>query len=297
MSLIKLSDVEWDELLKLAPYKSVYSSSNWFKNITKSLGGNYVLLLYKKEDSQFLIPCFIGQPWSEGVRIGAIGYGGPIPLNNDKSLSFHELISLVESYFSMTCTAATSIPYKALPVVDNKDIKVTKTQILSLGNMVESFNNKYSGNVRTSIRKAIKSSLTVKLLSSNEASVALSLIHSTQMRVKSPYRTPENLFENIAFESGIGKCYGAFLENKVIAVTLALTSAYETAYYLNGWDPGFSNLCPNHLLIHHMINEAVLNKCDFFNFGESPYDSLLESKKRWGPSEYYIQRWSLTTSN
>lgn len=287
-----LHENEWDEILLTTSYPSVYSCSEWFKAVKQSFGGEYHLVLWQlNREASYLIPFFSGKPWSSSTRIGSIGYGGPLPIENFIPVRLEDIQILAQKIFGDPCTAITTFPsHRESILLSEKNTTISHTNILKLFNYNDMYTSAFSGNVRNSIRKAQKHGVEVRKLSQNYFDGALHLIHKTQESVDASYKTPENFFTAL-ITSEIGGALGAFYQNKLISVTVFVKNDFEIAYYLNGWDREYSSLNANPLLINEMILIGLDSNCKVFNFGESAYDSLRIAKNRWGGQEYSIYRW------
>ncbi|MBA4310659.1 MAG: hypothetical protein C0425_10040 [Chlorobiaceae bacterium] len=298
MKVRLLNPLEWDKQLLMFPYRSAYQSFYWYDTVTRSLGGTFLPVCVDANKVTYAVPCFQGEPWSkDGFHIGCVGYGGPVPMSfylsgEQEMQDIKSIILSIESKFNLRCSGLTHYPKESIESIDQCQV----THILSLDNDVQKlFDTVFSGNVRTSIRKAKKSGVIVQKLE-DEVSIhtAWNLVKYTQKAVGSSYVTPFQFFKKLSegirhneYGSGL---YGAFFEGQLIAASSVVWSPWEMAYYLNGWNREYAELCPNYLLIFHLIQEAINKKCHYFNFGESAYESLHIAKKRWGGSEYHVFR-------
>lgn len=295
MSFEILTNDKWDLYLNQTSYPSVYLSSQWFQLVENQFGGEKKLVLWVDSSGEkILIPYFQGRPWSDQVRIGSIGYGGPIPLNSEIKLSVDYIQSITKSIFNKECTAITSLPGQSINNTDG-EISTTYTNIMRLNKDSDFYNETYSGNIRTAIRKAEKSGVKIVEVTDDILEEAVQLIHFTQKAVGAPYVTPYFFIKEIIQNTMVsGNAFGAVYEGKLISVVVFVHNDFELGYYLNGWNRDYKNLCANQLLIHNMIITAINRGCSAFNFGESAYGSLQKSKLRWGGDEYFVNRWRLS---
>ena len=100
---------------------------------------------------------------------------------------------------------------------------------------------------------------------------------------KYPMRWFETLYE-VLTKKGLGAIYVAHLNGVAIAGIILIYSASSTHYFHNGSQYEFLKFCPNELLVHSSIENAVEKRISFFDFmGSDPMDlSLIRFKEKWG---------------
>jgi lipid II:glycine glycyltransferase (peptidoglycan interpeptide bridge formation enzyme) len=93
----------------------------------------------------------------------------------------------------------------------------------------------------------------------------------------------ETLYE-ILTKKEMGAVLIAELNGVAIAGVVLIYSASSTHYFHNGSQYEFLKFCPNELLVHSSIENAVEKRISFFDFmGSDPHDlSLLRFKEKWG---------------
>ena len=100
---------------------------------------------------------------------------------------------------------------------------------------------------------------------------------------KYPLRWFEAIYEMMT-KTGLGAILLAELNETVIAGAVLIYSPSSMHYFHNGSQDEFLKFCPNELLVHSSIENAVEKKISFFDFmGSDPTDlSLLRFKEKWG---------------
>lgn len=291
MKIIKLTDEEWDFCLTAAHYKCFFYTSFWKNQIIKNFGGQALLIKCEVASKNWLVPLYFGKPWSQGFRTSSIGYGGPIPLfhihDPDLELkNIRNVLTELESKYKISCKGFTTYPSHdwASVTLKNKEF-LSFTQILSLEkDPTYLFEKVFSGNVRTSIRRAQKEGVCVRLIYPNEVKVAYKLLVETQQTVKSTYVTPFSFFSSL-FESASNgvKVWGAFSQlNEMVAMSMSLFTELDGFHLFSGWDRRLGKGGANQAILWTMIQEALKLNLVSFNLGESPSELLNKAKSRWG---------------
>jgi len=231
--LVKLNNQDWDLLLEHSPYSSVFSSSWWLETCVHILGGKRSLYRLRWGEVDWLLPVFCGAPWApEGFTLGAVGYGGPIPLEK-KTLSLLELSQLMqktEEILGVNCHRITS----PVGLIQGSPKLMTSTRIINLQYSWEEVEGRFKTSVRTAIRKAEKSRVIVREVTHMELEEAHYLINETQKKVGAYYMTPKALLSEIR-QSKCGNILGAFYQGQLIACSVFLIHPRETFYLFNGW--------------------------------------------------------------
>lgn len=289
MLLEKLSDDEWDKMVPVSPYSSFFHNSLWMNAVCKFVGGESAKILITDKKSSWLVPIYFGRPWSSTFRIGSIGYGGPLPLENltascEIRETFEKIGMILQKEFQISCSGITTFPWalwSSLSLQSNEVI--SETQIIPLlGDEEAVFTKVLSGNVRTAIRRA--SEYRIALLDEENGEEAYELLKKTQLRVGSCYVTQKSLFLYLLKQRASGiEVWGGFdLEQKLVAMSVLLIGNREAFHLFHGWDPDVKITGLNQALIWKMVESSIQKKCSSFNMGESHSESLKIAKKKWG---------------
>lgn len=294
MRISLISDQEWDQALQSSAYAEFFQTSFWKNQVASCIGGQGHLYLCEDDDHKWLVPCYTGAPWSKGFRIGSVGYGGPIPLQRRQdplveNQKIHEMIAGLESVFKSRCTGVTTYPCKEWGGLDGLSI----TQVIPLKDSQELvFTGVVTGNVRTTIRRAEQTELTVaKIVDAEELKVAHRLLCETQIRVNALYTTPWAFFSGLTASNHV-TVWGIRHEGEMIAMSLMLSYAKKAFHLFHGWKRDQIPPGTNQLLMWEMVKHAIAEECHSFNMGESHADSLRIAKQRWGAEEVPILKMS-----
>jgi serine/alanine adding enzyme len=146
----------------------------------------------------------------------------------------------------------------------------------------------YKKNIRRDVRKAQRSGVTIRHGNSPQGINAFYTLYQASMernRAMAKYPLPwfEALYE-ILTKKGLGVVLIAELNEVAIAGVVLIYSASSTHYFHNGSQYESLKFCPNELLVHFSIENAVEKGISFFDFmGSDPKDhSLLRFKEKWG---------------
>jgi len=146
----------------------------------------------------------------------------------------------------------------------------------------------YRKNIRRDVRKAQRSGITIRNGDSKEdIRIFYNLYLNSMGRNRAMAKYPLRWFEAI-YEGMVEKGWGAFLfaelEDTVIAGAVFIKSPTSIHYFHNGSRYEFLKFCPNELLIHSALEEAIEKGNPFFDFmGSDPNDaSLIRFKEKWG---------------
>jgi lipid II:glycine glycyltransferase (peptidoglycan interpeptide bridge formation enzyme) len=146
----------------------------------------------------------------------------------------------------------------------------------------------YKKNIRRDVRKAQKSGVTIRGVDYVEGiSIFYKLYQASMERNKAMAKYPLRWFEaiyEIMAKKGFGAILVAELNGSPIAGVVLVHSSSSTHYFHNGSRYESLKFCPNELLVHSSIENALEKKISFFDFmGSDPHDlSLLRFKEKWG---------------
>jgi serine/alanine adding enzyme len=279
---------EWDEFASRHT-DLIFYQSIWSRVLKEGLGGQ-PLYFYLKDGEEIVagLPGVLLSFKIFKVLYASIPYGHLIGRKSYYSVFLQLLekefgtkgidqVRLTESPFSDSYSPES---FKPIPA---------KCTLLDLrGYDKEKIWEGYKKNIRRDIRKAQKSGVTVRRGDSREAvplfyKLYLASMERNRAMAKYPLRWFEAVYEEMV-ESGLGAFLFAELEHEVIAGAVFIKSSTSTHYFHNGSKYEFLKFCPNELLIHSALEEAMVMGHPFFDFmGSDPNDaSLIRFKEKWG---------------
>ena len=146
----------------------------------------------------------------------------------------------------------------------------------------------YKKNIRRDVRKAQRSGITIRGGDSIEGvntfyELYLASMERNKAMAKYPFKWFEAIYGELV-ERGLGAFLLAELDHEAIAGAVFIKSSTSTHYFHNGSRYEFLKFCPNELLIHSALEEAIEKGNSFFDFmGSDAGDlSLLRFKEKWG---------------
>jgi len=279
---------EWDEFASRHT-DLIFYQSIWSRVLKEGLGGQ-PLYFYLKDGGEivaglpgvllsFKIFKILYASIPYGHLIGEKSYYSAILQLLEKEVKRKGIdqVRLTESPFSDSC-----------PPESYKSISAKCTLLDLRGYDEEKIWEGYRKNIRRDVRKAQRSGITIRGGGSREDSRIFYKLYLTSMErnramAKYPLRWFEALDE-FATKKGFGAILVAELNGMPIAGVVLIYSSSSTHYFHNGSQYEFLKFCPNELLIHSALEEAVGKGNAFFDFmGSDPGDlSLLQFKEKWG---------------
>ena len=279
---------EWDEFA--SRYTDlIFYQSLWSQVLKEGLGGQ-PLYFYLREGGEI----FAGLPGvllnfkifkilyasiPYGQLIGEKSYYPPFLdlLENEFRRRGIDQVRLIESPFSESYPPES---FKRLPA---------KCTLLDLrGVDKEKIWEGYKKNIRRDVRKAQGNGITIR---SGDFRKDVDLFHKLYLAsmernravAKYPFRWFETLYEIVA-KKGLGAILIAEQNGVAVAGVVLIYSASSTHYFHNGSQYEFLKFCPNELLVHFSLENAIGKGNSFFDFmGSDPTDlSLLRFKEKWG---------------
>jgi hypothetical protein len=183
----------------------------------------------------------------------------------------------------------TEPPFSKSRLPDSFKSISTKCTLLDLrGLNKEKIWKGYKKNIRRDVRKAQRSGITIRRGDSREdANILYKLYLASMERNRAMARYPLRWFETlyeVLTKKELSAIYMAELNEVAIAGVVLIYSATSTHYFHNGSKYEFLKFCPNELLVHSSIENAVEKRISFFDFmGSDPNDlSLARFKEKWG---------------
>ncbi len=293
---------EWDEFA--SRYSDlIFYQSIWSEVLRQGLGG-HPLYFYLREQGEIVV----GLP---GVllnfRIFKILYAS-IPYGNligEKSY-YPAFLELLEKEFGrrgIDQIRLTESPFSESHSFESsfKPVSAICTLLDLRGSDPGKIWEGYKKNIRRDVRKAQRSGMTIHRGDSREDTnifykLYLASMERNRAMAKYPLRWFETLYE-VLTKKGLGAFYVAKLNDVAIAGIVLIYSSASTHYFHNGSQYEFLKFCPNELLVHSSIENAVEKRISFFDFMGSASDdlSLIRFKEKWGshsvPVNTYVKNY------
>ena len=288
LGVLESPDKEWDEFA--SRYTDlIFYQSIWSQVLRKGLGGQPLYFCLREGgeivaglpgvllDFKILRILYASIPY--GNLIGEKSYFPPFMelLEREFRKGGIDQVRITESPFSKGYSPDTFKPVSAkCSLLDLR--RFDKERILES-------HKKY---VRRDIRKAQRSGVTLRTGASREDAKRFHQLYMASMErnraaAKYPFRWFEGIYEEMA-ERRLSTFLLAELNQVAVAGALLIHSATTTHYFHNGSNPEYLKFCPNELLVHAALEEAVDKGHSFFDFmGSDPTDlSLIKFKEKWG---------------
>ena len=279
---------EWDKFA--SRYTDlIFYQSVWSRVLKRGLGGQ-PLYFYLKDGEEIVagLPGILLNFKIFKILYASIPYGNMI----GESSYYSAFLQLLEKEFrgkGIDQVRLTESPFsESYPPESFKPISAKCTLLDLRGYGKEKIWEGYRKNIRRDVRKAQRSGITIRTGGSIEGvnifyKLYLSSMERNRAMAKYPFQWFEAIYEEMV-ERGLGAFLFAELEHEAIAGAAFIKSLTSTHYFHNGSKYEFLKFCPNELLIHSALEEAVAKGNSFFDFmGSDPGDlSLLRFKEKWG---------------
>jgi len=279
---------EWDEFASRHT-DLIFYQSVWSRVLREGLGGQ-PLYFYLKDGGEIVagLPGVLLRFRIFKILYASIPYGHLI---GEKSY-YSAFLQLLEKEFGrkgIDQVRLTESPFSnSYSPGSFKPISAKCTLLDLRGYDKEKVWEGYRKNIRRDVRKAQRSGITIRNGDSKEdIRIFYNLYLNSMERNRAMAKYPLKWFEAI-YEGMVEKGWGAFLfaelEDTVIAGAVFIKSPTSIHYFHNGSRYEFLKFCPNELLIHSALEEAIEKGNPFFDFmGSDPNDaSLIRFKEKWG---------------
>jgi serine/alanine adding enzyme len=279
---------EWDEFA--SRYTDlVFYQSIWSQVLKEGLGGQ-PLYFYLREGGEIVagLPGVLLNLRIIKILYASIPYGNLI----GEKLYFQSFMEVLDSEFrrrGIDQVRLTESPFsESYPHVSYKPISAKCTLLDLRGVNKEKIWEDYKKNIRRDVRKAQKSGIIIRRVESKKGIDIFYKLYLASMKrnralAKYPLRWFETIYEMVA-QKGLGDILIAEQNQVAMAGVVLIHSRSSTHYFHNGSQYEFLKFCPNELLVHSSLEEAIDKGNSFFDFmGSNPNDlSLIRFKEKWG---------------
>lgn len=186
------------------------------------------------------------------------------------------------------------------PTTKNGDLKgysklAIPQHVMSLGILnCEDLWNGYLSSVRRAIRKARKFGVEISPIKGREEipefyNLYLAMVRRNNTIAKYPITLALAIYDHLITSSQANILFAEYEGKKIAGICLIYSKKY-VHYFQHGSLSIYFNIRPNDLLIHHAIEDAILNGKDYFDFMNSPPAdlSLMRFKEKWGAERFEL---------
>jgi hypothetical protein len=288
LAVFRAPGKEWDEFASRYTDLTFYQSL-WSEVLKEGLGGT-PLYFYLKKGGEIVagLPAVLLNFRVLKILYASIPYGHFI----GEKAYFPVLLELVEEELRRRGIDQVRIvesPFSEPYRIDAFEPIGAKCTLVDLQGMdEEKIWSAYKRYIRRDVRKAEKSGVTIRIGTSREDVQTFHALYLASMeRNKALAKYPFRWFEaihKVIVEKGVGTFLLASLNQATIAGVVLIHSPAVTHYFHNGSRHEFLKYCPNELLIHFSLKEAIGRGDSCFDFmGSDPQDlSLIHFKEKWG---------------
>jgi len=285
---------DWDREVLLHPEATPFHTSNWAKVLCKTYGHIPRYLRFAKDGKLVaLIPFMEVRSWLTGIRGVCLPFadfcqplwfqanvqGAVFEAVREIGRNFGwkhlELRGEVESHISSQ--PAVTFRAHTLPLV-GRDAQFAS----------------FSSSTRRAVRRANRSGLQVKVLTSVDGLRQYYKLHLlTRQRHGAPPQ-PFHFFENLHksfMESGAGFCVVSLLNDELVAAAVFLHTGRSAIYKFGASNERFQHLRGNNLVMWEGIQTLARMGCKTLHFGRTDVANLGLShfKQGWGSKEYDLE--------
>jgi hypothetical protein len=296
-----LHDRRWDAFVDSHRYGSIYHHSSWLRVIQQTysqLQPKALVIEDVHSNIVSAVPFCIVKSRFTGRRIVSL----PFTSYCDPLVSGREDFSvLLDGIFRLMSSTNGGTSYYELRVfrsvgdVDDGRLKKNsyhKIHVLSLEGGFEKISKAFHKDcVRKSVRKALKSGVTVRVAEREDELKEYYRMHAqTRKRLGFPIQ-PYRFFTNMWRVMGRHlSLFLAELDGRPIAGLITFTYRDTMSMEHIGNDPAYLPVRPNHLLYFTAIETACRQGYLYADFGKTTIDNqgLLDFKRRWGADMYDV---------
>jgi hypothetical protein len=288
LKVIETPGREWDEFASRHT-DLIFYQSVWSEALRKGLGGQ-PLYFYLQEGGETVagLPAVLLRFGVFRILYASIPYGNLI----GEKVFFPPLMELLEREFQrrgIDQVRMTESPFfESYRPNAFKSISAKVTLLNLRQTDKEKVWEGYKKYIRRDIRKAQKSGVTIRSGSSVEdTKLFYDLYLASMERNRAAAKYPFEWFKTLC-EGGPGKSLGtvrlAVLNQTALAGVVLVHSFSATHYFHNGSKGEYLKYCPNELLVHGSIEDAIDRGASFFDFmGSDRNDqNLIHFKEKWG---------------
>ncbi|WP_457618710.1 lipid II:glycine glycyltransferase FemX [Lutibacter sp.] len=278
---------EWQRLVaqKTIDYKSFFLNSKWIHVIQKQYKfKDYILGIYKKNALIGAIPFLVTPTLFFKKKLIALPFSDHLEIpgwNTSFSSPLKSFLQTLLSQYS-EIQIRTFFPIEGF-VTHSQEV----IHLLPLEKDFELQKKKFNSSIRRNIKKALKNGLQLELSNSQKAMHEFYSLHLITRKKHGIPIQPKHYFINLYSEvikKDLGTIATVRMANQPIAAAIFLFTDKAILYKYGASNISFLHARPNDFLFYHMIEWAINNRFELFDFGATQIKNqgLMRYKQNWG---------------
>lgn len=288
MNIELLNSEEWVQYLRKCPSSTFFHTPMWYEVWEKySKNKSYCNKYIFKSGNTAVFPYAYSYKAKKTLRqlvSSPVGtYGGIVSATG---LSPEEVKILGKKIFKAKCILIRNNPFDTSVQLSSKSYHEDFTQVFEItaGNL--DFKKKWTKGHRSAVNKGKREGITVHIAKREEWPEYYKLYNETIGRwnnnIKYPYRL--ELFNYLSqLNDENQKLWIAKYNNDIVAGAICFYFNKHVVYWHGAASQRFFKFRPVHVLIDHIINDALLNNYRWFDFNPSSgLEGVIKFKKGFG---------------
>jgi Acetyltransferase (GNAT) domain len=291
-----LCDSDWDKLVGSHRDSTIFHTAAWTRVLTTSFGHRPVYLHFTRANNlSALLPLMEVSSHltgRRGVSLPFIGYCNPLIFDgSDMPPILNTLMNVAQQrkwkYFELRCGGNSQHPLAPAVVT-------LRGHNIDLRSSIDVLFSRCSGKGRNAIRKAERSGLNVRVVSTREAVLKFFCLHTLTRKRHGLPPMPLSYFLRVydsIIEPGLGFVVMVEKEARPVAAAVFFTHGKRAVYKFAASDLTFQSLRPNNLVMWEGIKSLMQRGADTLHLGGTSMEGegLRRFKLSWGSEEEVIQ--------
>lgn len=274
MKIQEVNSETWQQEVGVLIKDNFFQQPNWLNLVSSEFG--LVNHYFKITTNNFVLFLSIQIKNNLGYS-NFIGYGGPVTSTSLTMELLTDLIIGIENQYKITIVRMKLFPSDVIASPLQKNWKTEHASVLKIYPEWEQTIKKQT---LYSIKYAIKNGVEVKQINKKDLVRFYEIYQENMDRVKSSYKTPESLFDQL-FEFPNVNFVGAFVNGNLEAVDVFLNQGERSSYW---W--GTSTLVgrkynANYLILFLTIKELQKNGIKVLDMASSNNQGIGNFKAQW----------------
>lgn len=286
---------DWDNFV--SKYSDlIFHYSIWGKVISKAFNSNLLYFCLKNNSGEILLgmPSIVLDFKIVRILYAFIPYGGIIGEKEYIQDFFNLLENLVKENHVDQIRIVES-PTTKYGDLDGYTKLTIPQHIIPIGRLnSEDLWNGYLPSVRKAIRRARKFGVEISPIKGREEipefyNLYLAMVKRNNTFAKYPVSLTFAIYDYLITSNQANILFAEYEGKKIAGICLIYSKKYVHEFQ-HGSLANYFNMRPNDLLIHQVIEDAILKGKDYFDFGSSPPGalSLMRFKEKWGAERFEL---------